>query len=304
MNSICTIPYANFCANGRPVFGEVLRDGSREANLMFGSLREIAPLLDEIRIQPVQLPDVYRLEKRERKVVDPAFVLPRLGRSVQIVVADVEDHPVIQRFMRNEYVRQLPMRRTIQCSKEEDDRKAAEFTVDLIADGLTLLALDEGKLCGVVINIRRAITHGATVSEEPKQDYTAEIDAAMADGLSFKHAVFRAYFSRFIAIVPQKLPADCSELFVLYHLGEQTGREAVAESLKLAKQRGFRFAQSLCSAVATNRIASKTEMKAVFSQPFADLRYKGVPLFVDGRLYDGGEVTNLWIGDLDEMWLD
>ncbi|KAI6240750.1 hypothetical protein M3Y99_00418300 [Aphelenchoides fujianensis] len=312
MDSICTIPYANFCADGRPVFGEVLRDGSREANLMFGSLREIAPLLDEVRNQPVRLPEVYRMEKRERKVVDPAFVLPRLGdRSIQIVMADVEDHPAIQRFMRNEYVRQLPMRRTLQCSKEEDDRKAAELSVDLIAHGLTLLALDDGKLCAVLINVRRAITHGPPVSEEPKQDYTAEIDAAMADGLSFKHAVFRAFFSRFVAIVPQKLPADCSELFVVYHLGvhpdycgNKLGEKLWRESLKLAKRRGFRFAQSLCSAVATNRIAAKAGMKAVFSQPFSDLRYKGAPLFVDGRLYDGGEVTKLWIGDLDEMQLD
>ncbi|KAI6221357.1 Dopamine N-acetyltransferase-like protein [Aphelenchoides fujianensis] len=311
MDSICTIPYANFCADGRPVFSKVLRDGSREANLMFGSLQEIAPLLDEIRSQPVQLPEVYRLEKRERKVVDPAFVLLRLDRSVQIVVAEVEDHALIQRFMRNEIIRQSPMSRSIQFSKEENDRKAAELPVDLIAHGMTLLALDDGKLCGILINIRQAITHGPPVSEEPKTDYTAEIDVAMADGLTFKCAVLRVYFSRFIAMIPQKLPVDCSDLFILYYLGvhpdycgNKLGEKLWMESLKLAKQRGFRFTQSLCSAAASSRIASKTGMKAAFSQSFADLHYKGAPVFADGRMYDGGDATTLFIGDLDEMQLD
>ncbi|KAI6233480.1 hypothetical protein M3Y99_00909700 [Aphelenchoides fujianensis] len=176
---------------------------------------------------------------------------------------------------------------------------------------MTLLALDDGKLCGILINIRQAITHGPHVSEEPKTDYTAEIDAAMADGLTFKCAVLRAYFSRFIAIIPQKLPADSSELFVLYYLGvhpdycgNKLGEKLWMESLKLAKQRGFRFTQSLCSATASSRIALKAGMKAAFSQPFSDLHYKGAPIFADGRMYDGGDATTLFIGDLEEMLLD
>lgn len=50
MNVIFSFPYADFCANGQPVFGTTLKDGSKQANLLIGQLDKIVADFGEKKV--------------------------------------------------------------------------------------------------------------------------------------------------------------------------------------------------------------------------------------------------------------
>ncbi|KAI6242553.1 hypothetical protein M3Y99_00222100 [Aphelenchoides fujianensis] len=277
--------------------------------LHFARIDEIEANVDSIRNQLPELPAAYRVPDGERPVIDANFFVERLGRSLRIEVARPADFAAIRAFMRNETIRQAPMAQTIQLSRAEIERKAARLQPAFFDDELTLLALDDRKICGILINKHVRIDRRTDVHGDPnKTDFAAEIKAQ--GGGSFRLGVQWAFLRWIDSLVSQHLPANCSDLFVLDFLGVhpdyrgcRLGAKLWNESMRLAKRRGFRYVQCVCSAQASLRIATRSGMSTVFAWPWAAMHCGERALFPDSRMYDGGEHANLMVGDLHHIEL-
>ncbi|KAI6222627.1 Dopamine N-acetyltransferase [Aphelenchoides besseyi] len=309
MKSIFTFPYASYRSHGEAIFGTVLHDGSKAANLMFGEMETIGKKLDEYEKEnPLKLHLAYTVPKCDRVILDPKFFVSKLQRTIRIEIATADDSEVISRFLRNEAVRLAPLSQTLQCGKTDVELVAkSRGNAEVLNENLTLMAIDEeDKICGLLVNTIMDIQPGPKVSEDVKRDFTAEIDAA--DKPSFKLKVLSSVSHWLNTFTAQNLPSNCTKVFIIDFLGVhplyrgcKIGEKLWLESLRLAKERGYEYTQCICTAIASNKIALASGMKVVHSYNYSDLHYRDRQLFSDGRMYDGGEVANLIIGNLNEM---
>ncbi|KAI6181751.1 hypothetical protein M3Y98_00862800 [Aphelenchoides besseyi] len=300
-----SIPYSKFIQNGKPAFGTKMHDGATELNLMVGSLGEIDDLLAE---DPPQVINAYRLSKANRRLLSEVDV-KRLDRRIRYEIAVPEDEEVVKDFLKNQYFRQTTLHRTFQCKKEDMDHMLIRLRSEVIEQGWVVMAVDSDRLCGLSVNKVVPIKKEdrKPKSTEIPDDFTELMDQQSVSDVVIK--AMRALAVWMNSITPQLIPEEYNEYVVFDMLtarpdysGCKIGYNLWLETLKLTREKGYRYCQTICTAVASNKLAIKFGFEPVVQFPFSRFAYKNKKLMKNECVYDGGKEVVLYVGDSEKMW--
>ncbi|KAI6206210.1 hypothetical protein M3Y94_00881700 [Aphelenchoides besseyi] len=300
-----SIPYSKFIQDGKPAFGTKMHDGATEVNLMVGSLGELKDLLVEDQPQVI---NAYRLSKANRRLLSEVEV-KRLNRKIRYEVAVLEDEEVIKDFLKNQYFRQTAPHRTFQCKKEDMDHMLVRLRREVIEQGWVVMAVDSDRLCGLSVNKVVPIKKEDRKPKSTKipDDFTEQMDRQAVPDVAIK--AIRAVCGWMDSITPQLVPEEYSEYVVfdmltarLDYSGCRIGYNLWLETLKLTREKGYRYCQTICTAVASNKLALKLGFEPIVQFPYSRLAYKNKKLMKNECLYDSGKEMVLYVGDSEKMW--
>ncbi|KAI6190760.1 N-acetyltransferase domain-containing protein [Aphelenchoides bicaudatus] len=257
------------------------------------------------------LPYAYQLPKTERRLLDEVRV-QRLDLPLRYEIAVPEDEPVIRDFMINEYYRQTNIPRTLQCQKEDGQDLMTRFKPECIYDELVILAIYDGHLCAISVNRGVTVQPRETQQQQSASDIKIPDDfTQLIDSQPLRHIggkTVRAINAWMEGHVPTLMPNDCDRFFMLNMLavhpdfrGCGIANKLWLEALKLGRENNYRYVQCMCSAAGSCKAAENIGLKMVISLPYSKVTYKGQPLFPNGQVNDGGKLFNMYLGDLRQL---
>lgn len=94
----------------------------------------------------------YRVAEVERDCLVESFPLKSLGRSARLEVAEVADHRVIVDFICNEFITREPMNFALKTQADGFSQLLNPLLDSALPRKVTVLAIDDGCLCGVFFN--------------------------------------------------------------------------------------------------------------------------------------------------------
>ncbi|KAI6189452.1 N-acetyltransferase domain-containing protein [Aphelenchoides bicaudatus] len=253
-----------------------------------------------------QLPNAYKLDKNETRRQLGSFYVKRLEKDIRFEVALPSDVPVVRQYLLNEFMRQTPLTKTLQFSKQTiQELFDHRFDEQLFHDQLVSLATDDGKICGVCTFKPVCIQKGErkVLSTDVPSDFQKEVELLNAgDSSAAKCHAVALWIMQF---VPQFLPPE-SERYLRVEMvsihpdysGHGLSRRFGVFNLEQIVEKGYRYLQFLNVAAASNGMLKNAGGLNAVSVPFAQLKYKKQPIFPYKQLCDGGERMNLVILDL------
>ncbi|KAI6174924.1 Acetyltransferase, GNAT family [Aphelenchoides bicaudatus] len=246
----------------------------------------------------------YELPKAERECLVEKFHLKTLNRDVRFEVADEKDHEVIVEFLKNEFITREPMNNLVQTPVNVFADYINPVLEAALPQRLTVLAIDDGCLCGMFLN---RVLKSKHIAEEPKMkdDYGEEYDAnnSATEGQK-KIGVVLEIFEGFVS---HYLPASIDEYVFLdilsvhkSYLNNGLATKLTVESCKRAHKKGFEWVQVTGSAVATNKIAQNLGFTTMFSLDLKNFRAHGKQMFED-EFCDGGKQIGAYIAESQKI---
>ncbi|KAI6191083.1 Acetyltransferase, GNAT family [Aphelenchoides bicaudatus] len=248
----------------------------------------------------------YELPKIKRTCIAEDFPLKTLERSIRIEVAEEQDQETIEHFLNTDFVGNEPMNASIDLTVEEFAVFIKPTLDESLKQRVSLLAVDDGCLCGLFINnIHKANHTGKWKEPVMKEDYGDEFDADQTPSENFKKiAVMLGEVETFIA---QNLPADVNEYLRLDVLSVHKdytknglAKKLTVESCKHAQKKGIKWAQITGSSVATNKIAQSMGFKQIFSLELNKFKAHGEQVFPD-EFFDGGKQIGCYVIELKSL---
>ncbi|KAI6221000.1 N-acetyltransferase domain-containing protein [Aphelenchoides fujianensis] len=255
---------------------------------------------------PRQLPSAdYSLPRVERTPVASEWFVPKLRRNVQLAVARPEDHDVLLEFLLNEFGTQETLNLALGLTRSDLLAVMHETLLAALSLGLSIVAVDQGRLIGVIVNNWHAVEHENKRMPRMKEDYGEDLNAPSEFPL--KSRKIHVILSELKAFLPSFLPAHADRAFYVdivsvapQYAGCGIGKRLFRESFRLAKAAGFRFCFAICTATASTRIAESLGMENRFVFVYREFVCDGERVF-PATMRDDCEGASLMVGDLQAI---
>ncbi|KAI6243461.1 hypothetical protein M3Y99_00102600 [Aphelenchoides fujianensis] len=249
-------------------------------------------------LKQIRLPAAFEVPPIDRPLL-AAFTPARLGRRLELRVARAADVRPIRDYLWNEFFGNAELLRTLQAGKEDVRQELTAPRLDSIANGRTIVCLDEGRICGVAIN-RVVRIDGDLRATEVRFPPDLAARMAVQEGNQPAARAARAMSAWMTEVTPRLLP-ECAVYFHLDMLSVHTayrgcgiGRNLWSESLRMAARSGIADVVVRCTARASNLLAESLGFAKLFEFSYAELVADGRRLFPDGRAADGGRTIGIW----------
>ncbi|KAI6213705.1 hypothetical protein M3Y94_00182700 [Aphelenchoides besseyi] len=247
----------------------------------------------------------YKLPNVERVCLDDNWVLPKFDQTLRLEVAQLDDRDVILEFLLNEFGTQETLNRTLEISKSDLLDSIDQTLVSSIARGLTIIAVNNNRLCGVIANNWSVVDRSHSQEIRIKKDYGNDLD--QDNSYPSKVRYINVILKQLESFSPNFLPTDCHQCFRIdlvsvrpKYAGCGIGKRLFLESFKLAERLGFQFCETVCTATASTKIALSVGMKTAFVFPYSEYRSHGSAVF-QKSMHDGCVGASLMIGDVNEV---
>ncbi|KAI6186752.1 Acetyltransferase, GNAT family [Aphelenchoides besseyi] len=194
---------------------------------------------------------------------------------------------------------------TTEISKSDLFDSIDQTLVLSIARGLTIIAVNNNQLCGVIANNWSVVDRSHSQEVKIKRDYGNDLD--QDNSFPSKIRYIDVMLKQLETFVPNFLPTDCHQCFRIdlvsvkpKFAGCGIGKRLFLESFKLAKRLGFQFCETVCTATASTKIALSVGMKIAFVFPYSKYVSHSLTVFPN-PMHDGCEGASLLIGDVNEV---
>jgi len=272
----------------------------------FNKYLELENLDDFLVDEMPNLPEAYEISKSNNSVLKSVFA-EKPGRKIDYVVAKPEDEKAIKNYMSSEYYRQTSVLRALQCPKDQLLRIVDRSNFHPLEQGIVVLALDNGKVCGLCFNRLIDVEETPSKFSQIKQvpvDFDAYIDSLPQD----RHLSLRALLSFCLCMesrIKEFIDEDCKRLFRINNLsvhpnyqGCKIASTLCGEAVKIAKQNNLQYVEILATAAGTRKIAESLGMEEKIRIEYENIKYKGKRLFPDNIIYDNGTSVGMYVGKL------
>ncbi|KAI6216127.1 hypothetical protein M3Y94_00466500 [Aphelenchoides besseyi] len=253
----------------------------------------------------------YKLDPNiKREVLNPDVFVDKLQRAVSFQIATIDDEPNILEFLLHEHARQEPMASVSGLIKKEFEHAEAAYRQAIrghLSDGLTIMIVDNGYLCGVSFSSVRELRQNKTSGQtyQFKEDYGKELKSLPIPAprlnriLTFKRALEDA--------IPYFLPDDVRFYVCIDFLSVHSdyahctfGKSLVQETFKRTALLGISYVCIVCTSAAALKIAIQLLLHPATHLEFSRFVCNGRQVFPD-KLTDGGTGATLFVNNVNEF---
>ncbi|CAD5231347.1 unnamed protein product [Bursaphelenchus xylophilus] len=251
-----------------------------------------------------------------RYTLDPSLKRQKIGEihtrmgTLEACFIHEKDWPIVVQFLANEFGANEPINHALELRPEDTIRGFEEQVETKWApSNVSIIAIRNNELAGAIINWIVPVDRSKKCEPAKIQSDYGELIKQMRSEIDD----FTSNFPKVIGVigdleesVPYYIPEDADRFFRIDIIcvfmdfqGLGLAKFLWNLSLKIASDRGISPVESICTAVATQKIARSTGFNSVFQMPYNKVRENGQYLF-QTPLIDGSESAHLMIKNLHQ----